>query len=252
MGPRLAALIVVAGCGRVAFDSLGAPGDATGDGGAPGDAGLDAGQVPPPGAKIWLKMETDPTMSIVDSAGGHAANCVLGICPMRAAAVHGTGYSFSTQEIDVANAGDLDASSGFTGAIWIELAGVPASTACVWTKSFDGANGYDTFTLCVDTSAQPVFDCETPAGAADSETVPVPLSLGQWHHLAFTWDGTTKRGFVDGIEQVAVPLQIGTGGTDPVALGGSRGGYYLDGELDDALYYTRALSSPEIAQLATP
>ena len=241
-------MFAVAACGRVAFDPLAArAGDAGED--AHVDAAPDAASVPP-GAKIWLQMETDPTVAIVDSAGGHAATCVAS-CPQRAAGVHGGGWSFTSEEIDVAYTADLDTSAGFTGAIWVEIATAPASNACFWTKPFDNVKGYDTFTMCIDPSARPIFDGEASTGSTDSETIPTPLTLNAWHHLAFTWDGTTKRGYVDCVQQVMVPLQPGAG-TAPVALGSSRGAYYLAGVLDDALYYTRALSAAEIAQLATP
>lgn len=240
-------MVALAGCGRVAFDPVAArAGDA-----AAADVAVqpDAATIPP-GAKIWLQMETDPSVAIVDSAGGHQGACNSG-CPQRVAGVHGSGWTFTQQEIDFPYAADLDTSAGFTGAIWVDIASAPTSTACFWTKPFDNVKGYDSFTLCIDTSGNPMFDGEAVTGMTDSETVPPPLTLDQWHHLAFSWDGTTKRGYVDGVLQVMVPINAGAG-TDPVQLGGSRAAYYLDGKLDDAVYYTRALSAAEIAQLATP
>lgn len=245
---RIVVVLLLAGCGRLAFDPL-AVGDTGRD--AAGDAVAVATTIPP-GAKIWLKMETDPTVStvsIVDSAGGHRSACV-GSCPANVSALHALGYQFAMNEIDVAPAADLDSSAGFTAAIWVQLTQLPASTACVWSKPFDIANVYDTFTLCFDPAATTTFDSETPGGIADSENGPA-LTLHAWHHLAMTWDGTTKRGYVDGIEVVTKVVQIGAANIG-LALGAENSAYYTPAITDDALYYTRTLSAAEIAHLATP
>ena len=242
-------MLALAACGRVGFDPI-AQQHAVDAADAMPDAMPDAvGQLIPPGAKIWLRMETDPHTAIVDSAGGHGASCTP-TCPVFATGLHGGGYAFVTEEIQVADAADLDSSAGFTAAIWLRLETLPSSLACVWSKPFDGTNVYDTFTLCIQPSGQTVFDCETPAGVADSETGPT-IATNQWHHLAMSWDGTTKRGYLDGVRLFAVTVQIGHG-TLPVYLGGELDGYFAHGVVDDAVYYTRALTDQEVLQLATP
>jgi hypothetical protein len=238
-------ILALAACGRIGFDTSSRRDDA----GASDAASPDAAEIPP-GPRIWLRMETDPTTGIIDSAGNHEVTCAVGGCPMRVAGIHGSGYAFTDQEVDVANAADLDSSGGFTAAIWLRLDAFPTDEACLWTKSFDNANGYDTFTLCIGSDGTAIFDGETPGGSADAETGP-QLALGTWHHLALSWDGTTKRGYVDGVNVVTVEIQLGAG-TEPLALGGSRSSYFVQGTVDDALYYTRALSAAEVTQLATP
>jgi hypothetical protein len=69
-------------------------------------------------------------------------------------------------------------------------------------------------------------------------------SAGVWTHAAITWDGTTMTGYVDG---ASVGTQTG--------LGGARGNWSdLQigpgvGELQDAVFYTVALTPEQIAQL---
>ena len=122
-----------------------------------GSSGPDAATVPA-GAKIWLRMETDPTIGIVDSAGNHVVGCT-GTCPTLAVGKHARGYRFALEEVDVADAADLDSSAGFTGAIWVDLDALPTGNiACFWTKPFDNTKGYDTFTLCVDPTGTTIFD----------------------------------------------------------------------------------------------
>lgn len=244
-------LLVLTACGRIGFDPLGHGGDgATGGDDDDDEPGIDAGLVPP-GPAVWLRMETDPNAMIVDSGGGHAVACTGPICPAAVAGKRGQGYRFTGSQVDVAPAADLDPSAGFTAAIWIDLQTLPGSVACCpWNKSFDNANGRDTFALCIDSTGAVVFDAETPGGTTISETSE-PIATGEWHHLAVTWDGATQRDYLDGVAIGGGSFPIGAG-DEGLALGGSRGDYFFDGIVDEALYYTRALSAAEIQQLAAP
>ena len=132
----------------------------------------------------------------------------------------------------------------------MNLAQLPASTACFWTKSFNNSSGYDTFALCIDPTGASVYDCELPSGSSVVETGP-SVTPGTWHHLALSWDGSNKHNYFDGVSVGGGSHAIGSG-NQGMALGASRGAYYVDGVLDDAIYYTRALSAAEIAQLAAP
>lgn len=247
---RRVVVLLLAGCGRLGFDALGRTDDgALGGSSDTGDTGADAAIVPA-GPAIWLRMETDPSVAIIDSGGGHTASCT-GTCPAPApAGKHGHGFQFTAHEIDIAPAADLDSSTGFSAGIWVNVTQLPTATACFWTKSFDNTSGYDTFTLCIDPGGVSRFDCETPGGSAITETGP-SVTVGTWHHLAFTWDGSNKRDYFDGMQVAGGAHQIGAA-NQGMALGGSRGDYFIDAVLDDAIYYTRALSAAEIAELSAP
>ena len=247
---RTSWLVVLAGCGRLGFDSFGSAatggdGPRMGDGPSVADAA-----VIPPGAKIWLRMETDAGQTIVDSAGGHTSTCVA-TCPTHTpAGRHGGAFQFMMDEVDVTDAVDLDSSAGFTGAIWFRIEVLPSALVCPWTKPFNNASGYDTFAICIHPDGSTNYDAETPTGTTISEDGPV-LPTGNWHHAAITWDGTTKRDYLDGVEVANATAQLGAG-TENMMLGAARNSYYLNGYVDDALYYTRALTLAEIQQLATP
>jgi hypothetical protein len=249
--------MLLAGCGRLGFDALGriadgavgGPNDSNDPGDSGGMGGADAAVVPA-GPAIWLRMETDPTVAIIDSGGGHAASCTGGCPQPTAAGKHGRGFTFNASQIDISPAADLDSSAGFSAGIWVNLTQVPASRACFWTKAFNNAKGYDTFTVCVDPSGASVFDCETQGGTAIEETGPT-LAPGTWHHLASVWDGSNKHDYFDGVDVGGGSFPIGAG-NQGLALGGARGAYFVQGTFDDAIYYTRALSAAEIAQLAAP
>ena len=70
------------------------------------------------------------------------------------------------------------------------------------------------------------------------------LMEGQWHHVAGTWDGTTQRLYLDGVE-IASQIPGGAlGTTSGVRL--SNTPEPLNGMLDDARIYNKALTQEEI------
>jgi hypothetical protein len=243
-------LVIVGGC-RFAFDPVVAS-DASDATGTTTDTAVDvADQVVPPGAKVWLRMDTDPNVAILDSGAAHTVHCT-GPCPALVAGHHGGGFSFNGEEVVVDYLGDLDSSAGFSAAIWIKLRSVSTtSVTAAWTKTFDSGNGFDTFTLTIQTTTgQSRFDGESPTGTPLTQLGPVVMT-GQWHHLALTYDGTIRRDYFDGAQVKMSTVAIGVG-TEHMELGFARGAYYIDAVLDDAVYYTRALTPAEITQLAAP
>ena len=90
------------------------------------------------------------------------------------------------------------------------------------------------------------------AGVADKVSIPYPTSL--WNHVAFSYDGNSLRGYLNGvlaagpvpssnsIRQVYHPLAVGADSD------GGPNSY--SGEIDDLRIYGRALSDEGIARLA--
>jgi hypothetical protein len=80
------------------------------------------------------------------------------------------------------------------------------------------------------------------------------LLVGQWQHIAYTWDGTTERVYIDGTQQASSPT--------PGALSYDTRDLYIgcdysggtsrpfSGILDELQIYNRALSATEIQALA--
>ena len=241
------ALLALVGCGRIGFDGLSSAREI--DATISIDATPDAAVVPA-GPKIWLRMETDPTIAIIDSAGGHVTTCD-GACPTTTIGIHGGGYAFTMQDLSIAYAPDLDASAGFTAAAWVKIDSIPSSEACLFSKPYNVAMSWDMFVMCIETDGTYLFDGESDVGVTDQFSSPIE-TLHVWHHMAFVWDGTTKRGYVDGTLINTAPIAIGSS-TDYLSVGGGHGGgFYLDGDIDDVIYYTRALTPAEVTQLATP
>ncbi len=80
------------------------------------------------------------------------------------------------------------------------------------------------------------------------------LTLGEWHHLAFAYDGAYVRTYLDGsLKSTASRTGPISYSTYPLGIGGSpRYGtrYSFNGRIDDVRIYNRALDATEIATLA--
>ncbi len=75
-----------------------------------------------------------------------------------------------------------------------------------------------------------------------------------WYHALGTWDGTTKRLYVNGVlEKSSVPSSTEKPVASPETfkIGGSRGSVFLNGNVDDVRIYNRVLKPFEIVVLAS-
>jgi hypothetical protein len=95
---------------------------------------------------------------------------------------------------------------------------------------------------------------ETSDGDFDYLTSYADVSTG-WHHIAASWDGTTKRLYVDGaLAGSEVTTTIDS--TRNIYVGADLDGgvpvYPCDGAIDDLRFYDRALDDYEVAMIATP
>ena len=78
------------------------------------------------------------------------------------------------------------------------------------------------------------------------------ITLGQWYHLVFTWNGTVSKFYTNGIETGSYNWTYSAGArSQNMALGKEVGGsvYPLNGSIDDVRIYNRALSADEIKQI---
>ena len=77
-----------------------------------------------------------------------------------------------------------------------------------------------------------------------------PISTGTWYHVASTWDGTTRKLFVNGV----LKRSDTPGANDATAanfhIGKTCCSEFFNGLIDDVAIYTRALSAEEVAELA--
>jgi len=81
------------------------------------------------------------------------------------------------------------------------------------------------------------------------------IPVGQWHHIAGTWDGAMKKLYVDGVlrSQGASTGSISFENNFGLFIGANQGGALsFNGQLDDWRIYNRGLSAEEVWTLSHP
>ena len=89
-------------------------------------------------------------------------------------------------------------------------------------------------------------------GGVDYSNVAAPgVTDGTWHHVAATYDGNTKRIYLDGVEigsgKAVGALNVGAAN---FRIGSTNGAEYFLGVIDDVRVYDEALDQTAIAGLA--
>jgi hypothetical protein len=190
--------------------------------------------------------DDEPGDGALDSSGhGHTATCTN--CPLVVPGLLGMGYRFDA----VNDALVVEDSMEFRGDVTIALWARPDATTnqiAALSKVYSGGN---TWQLELMPSDRWSF-----SGGSVHYLEGGPVTTPQtWHHVAGTWDGTTKRLYVDGVMVTSVAATL-TYDTGDIVLGADINGgafaLFWDGVLDDVRVYDRALDAAEIAALAGP
>jgi len=78
------------------------------------------------------------------------------------------------------------------------------------------------------------------------------ITNGQWHHIVGSWDGSTKRIYVDGVDKASVSksgaLTTNSNGAAIGSFGGTSSGYYFGGDIAIVKIYNKGLSATEVKQ----
>ncbi len=75
------------------------------------------------------------------------------------------------------------------------------------------------------------------------------VTAGKWYHAAVTYDGTTVRLYINGVEDANWPeASMSAPSADTYQIGCHYSGFrHFDGVLDDVRVYSRALCADEVA-----
>lgn len=156
--------------------------------------------------------------------------------------------------VTVPDADSLDLTTGMTVEAW---AYPTTQTLGVWRnvliKEREAGEVYNLYANS-DTMV-PAVSTVRRSGTFDELRGTTPVSANTWTHLAATYDDTTLRLFVNGIEVSSItlrgPLLTSAG---PLRIGGNGiRGEHFQGMIDEVRIYNRPLSPPEIqADMRTP
>lgn len=206
------------------------------------------------GLVAWYPMDSLAAGATPDATGsGHTATCAGSSCPTLVPGHLGMAVQFdgSTQFLQVSDHPDFHLGA-YTFAVWVEPQRVPSFFDNVLGKPL-GAASDDSWAIDVlNPGVAELFTANPPASDHLKSTANLPLNT--WSHVATTWDGTTKRLFINGASISQSPWASSAYDDHPVVIGadidnGKVDGW-LQGMVDDVRIYGRVLSDVEIAQLA--
>ncbi|MEM6298756.1 MAG: LamG-like jellyroll fold domain-containing protein, partial [Bacteroidota bacterium] len=70
---------------------------------------------------------------------------------------------------------------------------------------------------------------------------------GDWHHVAVSYDGSTKKAYVDGTFIKELPnITLAVSSTTNLSIGSTNGGEYFEGDLDEVRVWSTARTCAEI------
>lgn len=139
-----------------------------------------------------------------------------------------------------------------TVSVWVLFASYekePVAPALIQKGSGVGwvAGGYHLFVHLENKSVYgAVYNGQGGGETYDGVSLGMPAA-GEWHHLAYTWDGANVRGYVDGKSVATQPQRVKLWvNNQPLWIGRSATGS-IRGRMDEVKLYDRALAEAEIA-----
>ncbi|PRP91172.1 hypothetical protein ENSA5_57890 [Enhygromyxa salina] len=224
-------------------------GDGVEDGDGVGDGDGDGDGDPLADDSLVAHYQFELRAEVVDDSGygNHGVATVLGLSP----GVTGMAMDCATSEaVQVPDSSSLDVSEAVTMAMWVRPESFPQSGRAAW------ADNSGQYAMMYDADFGLVWRVLTSDGSFQADAGARWLPLGEWTHIASTYDGAVSRIYANG-EQIAILDMTGlvfADNSEPMAIGSDSPsfGQECTGRIDDLRIYNRALTSVEIATLAGP
>ncbi len=203
----------------------------------------------------WWTLDEGAGTTVRDSSGNKNDGTLRG-SPQWMAGKIGRALRFNgtADYVEVPDSPSLDVTDTITIAAWVLRQANSGTWERIVAKS--DATLYD-YWLQISSSAYAssigggFIDTAGTARNILDTTTGTTIPLNQWTHLAFVYDGTYVRGYVDGQLNESVnigPYKIRTSAR-PLWLGRLQNAYAFQGLIDEACVYRRALTPAEIQKI---
>jgi len=164
--------------------------------------------------------------------------------PTSVSGVEGSGaYAFDGNDgFNLGTPSALNITDTITFSAWINLTGSQQSG---WGRVISRTNGATAEDWGMVVSNSNELDCRVNGSNRSGHT----LSTNGWQHVACTYDGSTVRGYVDGVEVFSANRSGALSTDQPVAIGYNVTGgatRHFIGQIDDVRVYDEALSRNEV------
>lgn len=208
-------------------------------------------------AGCWLMNEGGGS-TLIDSA--YVNNGTLTNSPLWSSGSFGPALDFNgvNNYVDIGNRPELFLSA-FSISAWVKRSGTPASQfGGYFAADYNSAATLSNYALKIsggqsgETTNTVVGFWENPTGTASKVLSTTVTQLGVWYHVVFTWDTSTRRLYLQGVEEATNATgqtRTDVGGNLAIGRPGSYAGLYFHGVVEGVCLYDRALSHQEIRWL---
>ncbi len=166
-------------------------------------------------------------------------------------------FDGSNDLVDVGAATSLNITTPFTVSAWVKRTATTSNWSGIFSseKNATNSNGYF---LAGDGNNKIAFYTLNTSNAWISITSDSAIAANQWYYVTGTWDGTTTRLYINGIQQAATgsisAIQYSFGSMTQHAfigaygLGGVGNDRYWPGQIDDVKIYNYARSAGQVVE----
>jgi Concanavalin A-like lectin/glucanases superfamily len=214
----------------------------------------------------WWKLDETSGSSAADSSGnGNDGGLDGGPIPTWTTGIIGGALLFSpNSDLHVTDVASLDLAGSWTTSAWVKLTSTPGSGSYMGFIARDDVTGYSNYFLMIDNGALSSglgwainFNTSTGAGGNLFAKYAASISTSAWYFVAGVYNSSAQtltlylNGTAVATQSVAGYMPASGGGSQFNLGSESGGGGFLNGAIDDARVYNRALSANDIMALYT-
>jgi hypothetical protein len=209
---------------------------------------------PPPAGGLVLALGFDESSgsTALDTSGGNRSGTILGAQRVPGRIGGALAFDGVNDWVTVPDSAALDLTTALTVEAWVKPDALNG-----WDTVVMKERGADDFAygLYANDGAPFAGGTAAPSGVVRAggshQTVlgRSPLAVGVWQHVAATYDGTTQRLFINGVEVGSRPqagLAAVSAGVLRIGGNASFAGEFFQGAIDDVRIYNRALNATQI------
>jgi hypothetical protein len=159
-------------------------------------------------------------------------------------------FDGTDDKVTVPDAAALRLTTGMTIAFWYRKSAEAGNWTRLVGKGEGNSRNYGVWEHPGSADGRILFQYFKAGPLNQSVPSTTHLALNRWYHVACTWDGTTGRIYLDGVENGAGAMSgAPLASADPLVFGSYGGTPNMPGALDEVAIYNRALSAAEVAAL---
>jgi hypothetical protein len=192
------------------------------------------------------------TADIADSNPGTLYNGPLWVTDTPHAYAGNFALKFDgvNDRVGVGDPANLFTAGPFSVQAWVKL-GSPTASGYMFAD-YTTAGTFSTFALNVSGSQKARFFWENPTGTAPLTVSTTTLTTGAWTQVVGTWDGTTRRLYINGLledSNSTAQSRTDVGQDSNIGAWGGTGGLWLNATIDEVGFWNYSLSQAEITDL---